>query len=176
MLLLLLLAACPTPSIPDDTPATDCFDTIPNAALEPMDVRVSAVYDGDTIAVDRWIPGPEGDTNIVRLTCVETAEVPDECWGNEAGDWLRERIEGQWVRLVFDQELDCAFGRVCAWIQFEGATLNVDIVRAGQGVLYAYYVDDHTCCDEVRAAEEAAEADGLGGWAACEDFGAIDAW
>lgn len=175
-ILLLTAVSCPKSGPPADTAPTgpSCFDTIASPALEPVDAKVVSVQDGDTLTIDRNLPGPEGDTNVVRLTCVEAPEVPDECYGNAAGAWLRERLEGQTVHLVFDQSLDCAYGRVCAWVQLDGQTMNVDIVRAGYGVLYSSYRYEHSCCDLVEEAEDAAAAEALGGWTDCTDFGGID--
>lgn len=138
---------------------------------EPVKVTVIDVHDGDTFTFDPPLDVEGTDFDRVRLACIDAPEVdPDECWGEEARDWLAEKILDKQVTLLFEAEPDITYDRVVATVRHGLTNLNVDLAR--EGLVRAYedgYFDQHACCDEVKAAQERAFDAGRGAWGACDD-------
>ena len=79
-------------------------------------VEVIRVYDGDTFMY--WDDTAQ-EEKTVRMLGVAAPEVqPVECYGEEAGDFLRDLIVGAEVELQFDVECLDMFGRDLAWVVF----------------------------------------------------------
>jgi micrococcal nuclease len=117
-------------------------------------VTVTRVVDGDTLKI-RY----ENDTtDTVRLLGIDTPEIhsentPDEfegvpdtdagraClerYGEEASAYLDELVEGERVRLEFDEQSDRRgyYGRLLAYVHHDGENLNHQLVTDGWARVY----------------------------------------
>jgi len=123
---------------------------------------VEYVHDGDTLFFE--------DGTKVRLLGIDTPEVGEhrECYGDEARELLRDWLPpGTRVRTVADvQPLD-RYGRSLLFLFLDDGTfVNLELIEAGAAeavvlkpnVLWA---------DELEAAEDRAQAAGLGMWGVC---------
>jgi micrococcal nuclease len=164
------------------TPATS---TPPPIATGGLVVTVVEVVDGDTVDI-RY---DNGTTDTVRLLGVDTPEVyvendpaefegvPDseagrDCLhaeGENASAYLTDRIEGEQVRLQFDDEADRrgSFGRLLAYIVEGGENVNYRLVSQGYARVY-----DSTFTREnsFYSAEQAARNGQVGLWR-CTELG-----
>ncbi|MDP8957086.1 MAG: thermonuclease family protein [Actinomycetota bacterium] len=96
-----------------------------------QEARVAKVTDGDTIRVLY-----RGREERVRLIGVDTPEVPwyggpDECFGVEAANYAKRRLEGQVVRLVSGVERRDRYGRLLAYVYLDEELFNLTLVRLG---------------------------------------------
>ncbi|HEX6206824.1 MAG TPA: thermonuclease family protein [Actinomycetota bacterium] len=132
------------------------------AADEP--VAVVRVVDGDTI----WV-APE---QRVRLIGIDTPEVDwyggrAECYGEEAGLFMRGLLEGERVRLEYDQEPRDRYGRTLAYVYLEdGRMVNLLLVRRGYAAVSIFEPNDRYEAG-LRAAEREARDVGRGLWSIC---------
>ncbi|HEX2032158.1 MAG TPA: thermonuclease family protein [Actinomycetota bacterium] len=130
-------------------------------------VPVLRVVDGDTLHVLR-----RGRDETIRLIGIDTPEVDwyggrAECFGAVAGRFLTGLLQGERVRLEFDEERIDPYGRTLAYLYLEdGRFLNLLLVRRGFATVTIYEPNDRHE-DRLRAAEEAARSSEAGLWSAC---------
>jgi micrococcal nuclease len=121
------------------------------------------VVDGDTLVLD----GGER----VRLIGVDTPELhhprkPVEYFAQEASDYVRRRVQGQRVRLEYDQQRRDRYGRTLAYVfMVDGTLLNLRIIEQGYGFAYTKYPFRSDYMARFRAAERAARTGSRGLWA-----------
>lgn len=121
------------------------------------------VVDGDTLVLD----GGER----VRLIGVDTPELhhprkPVEYFAQEASDYVRRRVQGQRVRLEYDQQRRDRYGRTLAYVfMADGTFLNLRIIEQGYGFAYTKYPFRSDYMARFRAAERAARVGSRGLWA-----------
>ncbi len=145
----------------------------PEPCREPVLLRVTYVYDGDTFFAEPEGGGEEEKIRIIGLDTPELAyeDSPEECYGNEAGQYLSSRISDELVWLSFDYRCTDDYGRTLAYVHrglSEEDFINRSLLRNGYAV--SYFWDDGltNTFDEVFAEDEAAaQAEGLGIWSAC---------
>lgn len=179
----LVLAGCagsPVELTPAGPTATGNATALEAESIETVEVTVTAVVDGDTLAV-RF---PDGSEDTVRLLGVDTPEVaaetqpaeyegvPDTAAGanclRSAGEaataYTRERIAGARVTLGFDPAADRrgGYGRLLAYVYADGGNLNQDLVESGHARLYD---TEFGMREAFAATERRAQADGRGLWA-----------
>ena len=120
MLSLFFLSACADLSIVED----DIDLAVQTWCSPNKDIAVSSVYDGDTFTYIE-----DGEDTKIRMLGVAAPEVadPPECYGEQAGAFLRELVLYEDVRLEFDVETGnednpCAdiYNRTLAWVILEG--------------------------------------------------------
>jgi endonuclease YncB( thermonuclease family) len=146
-------AAPPTVAEPDaDQP-------VPAAATS---ATIEYVHDGDTLFLT--------DGTKVRLLGIDTPEIGEnlECYGDEATALLRSLLpEGTAVRVLADvQPLD-QYGRSLLFIYTEAGDL-VNLTMIEQGAAEAVVLEPNLLfADELEAAEDSAQASGVGMWGAC---------
>ena len=92
---------------------------------------VTRVVDGDTVEVSLG-----GTTEDVRYIGVDTPETvapgePVECFGKPASHFNERLVEGEDVRLVFDDERRDRYGRLLAYVYLGGTFVNAELVRRG---------------------------------------------
>ena len=128
---------------------------------------VERVVDGDTIIVQ--------GVGRVRLIGVDTPETVDprrpvECFGKEASAFTTRLLEGQHVRLEYDQERTDRYGRTLAYVHLEDGTFaNAEIVRQGYGHAYTRFPFHYL--DEFREHQREARQADRGLWGArCADL------
>ncbi|MCK5718636.1 MAG: thermonuclease family protein [Thiomargarita sp.] len=117
--------------------------------------KVLKVYDGDTITVQ--CPNEPKKTRI-RFHCIDTPEMRQEPWGEQARDYLRS-ITGDVIHLVkIDKD---RYGRIVGEVyNSDNINLNLAQVEAGQAAVYNRYCEK----DEYIEAEERAKQAELGIW------------
>lgn len=123
--------------------------------------RVAKVYDGDTVVLD----GGEK----VRLIGINTPEVayrnrPADPGGNAAGDYLRQLIKGELVRLEYGRERRDKYGRTLAHLFTEDGT-NINALMLSEGYAHAVIKIPNTrLLAQYLDAEQLARESGLGIW------------
>jgi len=137
----------------------------------PEDARnavVDYVHDGDTL----FLAGKTAldDRTKVRLLGIDTPEIGEhaECYGDEATALLRELLpEGTAVHVLADvQPLD-KYGRSLLFVYREdGMLVNLELIERGAAEAVVL-PPNLMLADELEAAEDRAQAAGLGMWGAC---------
>ena len=127
-------------------------------------VPVVRVVDGDTI----WVAPEER----VRLIGIDTPEVGwyggrAECYGEEVGLFMRGLLEGERVRLEYDEELRDRYGRTLAHVYLEdGRMVNLLLIRRGYATVSIFDPNDRYE-GRLRIAEREAQEARRGLWSAC---------
>lgn len=129
---------------------------------------VTSVVDGDTIIIKK-----DGKNKFVRLIGIDAPEVRseyrkrDECFGSEAKKFLKEKVEGKYVRMESDvlvPERD-RYGRLLRYIYFNETLINEVLIRKG----YAYFVQykEHQFSKNFLIIEQQAQEKDRGLWRVC---------
>ncbi len=125
--------------------------------------KVSRVIDGDTIEI-------EGGERV-RYIGIDTPETVDprkpvQCFGVEASNKNKELVEGKTVRLEKDTTDRDKYNRLLRYIWVGDTFINLEMVK--QGFAYSYsYPPDIKYQDQIVAAQQEAEKNKNGLWAAC---------
>ena len=141
------------------TTTTQVADTTTSSSPAAPGAVVVGVTDGDTIDVRI-----DGRVETVRLVGINSPE-RGECLADEAGRWLRDRVEGRGVDLVRDVSDRDQYGRLLRYVELDGADVGVELVRAGLA-LAREYPPDTARSAEYQIVQRAAEDAGAGMWAA----------
>jgi micrococcal nuclease len=151
------------PSVdPTASPTPDRMDEPGGPAAQ-----VLRVVDGDTFHVVR-----NGRDVTIRLIGIDTPEVgwyggDTECFGSNAGLFLRTLLAGERVVLEFDADRTDPYGRTLAYAYLDdGRMVNLLLVRRGFAEVTIYEPNDRYEDELVRGERLAREA-GLGLWSAC---------
>jgi len=197
-MLFLLLLGCPTvfhgsdsaeDSVPDVIPGEDTdtgleiaaddarvreLTNLPEGqspALDPMLVRVDYVVDGDTFYCT---PDGTSDSVKVRMIGMDTPEIahdnPADCYGNNAWAYTEEALTGRLAWLTFDEDPTDTYDRTLAYVirdTTEAGFVNRHLVRQGYATPLTVQPNDSFKAD-IQADADAAEAEGLGLWTACQ--------
>ena len=197
-MLFLLLLGCPTvfhgsdgaeDSVPDVIPGEDtdtgleiaaddarvrALTNLPQGqspALEPMLVRVDYVVDGDTFYCT---PDGTSDSVKVRMIGMDTPEIahdnPADCYGNNAWAYTEEALTGGLAWLTFDEDPTDTYDRTLAYVirdTTEAGFFNRNLVRQGYATPLTVQPNDSFKAN-IQADADAAEAEGLGLWTACQ--------
>lgn len=155
-----------TSCTPNPGPSTVTPSATAQAAVS---AEVIAVVDGDTIDVRT----PDGAEARVRLIGLDSPEIgrdgaADECYAQEARDWLDAELYGVTVHLEADPTQDDAdrYGRLLRHVYVDGQSAALGSIAAGAAYEYTYDVPyQHQA--EHQAAEAEARADQLGLWGVC---------
>jgi micrococcal nuclease len=150
-----------------DQPVARPASDSPLLAVPRGSIPVASVVDGDTLHVLR-----RGRDVTVRLIGIDAPEVAwyggdAECYGAQAGRFAMRLLEGERVTLELDEERLDPYDRLLAYVSLQdGRMANVVLVRRGFATLTIYPPNDRYE-DRLRAAEDAARAEGAGLWSAC---------
>ena len=102
-------------------------------------VWVRQIVDGDTVEVEQ---NGTGETIRVRMICVDAPELSQLRWGKASADRLASLLPvGSAAQLRFVDE--DRFGLTVAEIYREGQSVNLQMVKDGQAVVYRQYL--HHC-------------------------------
>jgi micrococcal nuclease len=127
---------------------------------------VTRVVDGDTVEVE--LPGGSEDVRYIGIDTPESVAPgqPVECFGKRASEVNDRLVEGERVRLVFDDERRDKYGRLLAYVHAGPLFVNAELVRRGYARTLA--IEPNTNRAELfdRLEQEAANA-GRGLWAEC---------
>ena len=137
------------------------FFATPALAQNTQTVMVERVVDGDTIEVNPAV----GATGDVRLLSVDTPETVDpnepvEPYGPEASAFTKQRLEGESITLIFDQEKTDQYGRTLAYVRISGQseTFNETLLKQGYAQLYVVPPNDRYEVPFSQAQEQARQA------------------
>lgn len=140
---------------PDDDPP-------PPGPIPGQHASVIDVIDGDTVQVDL-----DGNVVAIRLIGIDAPE-PPECFYTEAKNRLTQLIAGKDVTLVSDVE-DSVNGKLLRYVYLGTEHINRTMVRQGFALESpSPGVGNQAKRDELESAEQAAMAEMLGLWAACD--------
>lgn len=149
------------------TPATPPDAATETPAIET--VGVIAVVDGDTIDV-----ATDDGTARVRLIGIDTPEIgrggeARECYAEQARTFLDDLVYGRTVQLQNDPAQDDIdrYGRLLRYVLIDGQSAAELAIAAGTGHEYTYGTP-YAAQTAHRAAQDAAQRDAAGIWAACE--------
>ena len=130
---------------------------------DAITAKCTRVIDGDTIEVEYY-----GKKDKVRLIGVDTPETKDprkpvQYFGKEATEFTRRVVEGENVKLEFDQTLRDKYDRLLAYVYLpSGEMLNAKLIKEGYGHAYTKYPFKYL--EEFRLYEKQAREKGLGLW------------
>ena len=129
-------------------------------------VLVTRVVDGDTVEVQ--LNGNEEDVRYIGVDTPETVAPgePVDCFGPRASHFNEALVEGEQVRLVFDEELRDDYGRLLAYVYLAERFVNAELVRRGYARSLTIPPNDRFAT-LFRRAEHRAGVAGRGLWGAC---------
>ncbi|MFL5395735.1 MAG: thermonuclease family protein [Myxococcales bacterium] len=124
---------------------------------------VREVLDGDTIVLQ--------DSRHVRLVQLDAPETDEhECYAPQAERALERLVPpGTAVEIETDPALDKVdrFGRTLAYVEKDGANMNVELVRAGAAAPWFFRGDRGRYASLFLQAADEARRHGRGLWGAC---------
>jgi micrococcal nuclease len=127
----------------------------------PQAYAVTRVVDGDTVVLESI-----GTVRLIGIDTPETVDprVPVQYFGRESAAYLRAMLDGQKVRLEFDQQRLDRYQRTLAYLYLsDGSFVNREMVR--QGYAHAYVKYPFRYMEDFREAELQAREEGRGLWA-----------
>lgn len=130
----------------------------------PEEAVVERVIDGDTVELE--------DGNRVRYLLVDTPESTngaDDCYGAEAAEFNRQLVEGETIRLEYDEECEDRFDRLLAYVEVDGRDVNALLVERGYACVLHIPPNGDDRVDQFEDLEQLAQAGGKGMWGACPD-------
>lgn len=140
-----------------------CFPESEGSGCGPSRAVVAEVIDGDTVELD------SGER--VRYLLVDTPENTSsvECFGVEATAFNRALVEGREVRLTYDVECTDRFGRLLAYVEIEGRSVNQELVEQGYACVLQIPPNGVDLAPLYMDLETRAVDEGRGLWSACVD-------
>ncbi|MFD2924759.1 thermonuclease family protein [Halobacillus naozhouensis] len=139
----------------------------PNESSNDMSTQsnatVTRVVDGDTLEVTM-----NGKTEDVRLLLIDTPETvhpskPVQPFGPEASQFVKEKLTGEKVRIEVGKEERDHYGRLLAYVYFNGETIQEKLLQKGLART-AYLYNDLTMLDEFHEAQKPARTAKIGVW------------
>ena len=122
--------------------------------------KIARIKDGDTAEVEY-----QDRTETVRFACIDAPESSQLPWGEQSRERLQEILPiGQTVQLRV-ADMDQRYGRTVAEVYRRNQSVNLQMVREGQAVVYRQYLDN--CADtrqEYIEAESKAQQQQRGYW------------
>lgn len=150
-----------TRSMPPEAPLGEQVSDTPKVSV----YSVSRVVDGDTI--DVLIDGVVKRIRLIGVNTPETVDPnsPQECFGKEASDYMKNLLSGKSVSLEEDQSQGDKdkYDRLLRFVFLEGENINLKLINDGYAYEYTYNVP-YKYQTEFKAAQKDAEANGRGLW------------
>ncbi len=149
-----LAALCGCPG-PEEAQESRCGDT---------QGSVVRALDGDTVEL--------ADGRRVRYLLVDTPEIAHnstevaDCFGDEAKAFNTSYVEGEDVRLEYDQECEDHFGRLLAYVWLGDTMMNELLLERGYARVLSIAPNDKYL-ERFEALEAEAQDAGAGLWGAC---------
>jgi micrococcal nuclease len=127
---------------------------------------VTRVVDGDTVEV--LLDGSEEDVRYIGVDTPETVkpDSPVECFGPQASSFNHRLVEGELVRLVFDEERRDVYGRLLAYVYLGDRLVSAELLRRGLARTLNIPPNDRFA-GRFKRLEIAAARAGRGLWSAC---------
>lgn len=140
-----------------------CSQESEGSSCGPSRAVVARVIDGDTVE----LVGGER----VRYLLVDTPESTSsvECFGAEATAFNRALVEGREVRLTYDVECTDRFGRLLAYVEVQGRSVNQELIEEGYACVLQIPPNGVDLAPLYRDLETRAVEEGRGLWSACVD-------
>lgn len=146
-----------------------------NELIEPDEVTIIRVIDGDTVKID--FAGTEESLRLIGVDTPETVHPskPVEEFGKEASDFLSKIcLVGQTAYLTFDQSLRDKYNRLLGYLWVKADTdewvlVNVAIIFNGFGHSYTAYSFRGDYMALFNGAEKAARLNKYGLWGESEE-------
>ncbi|NCC23392.1 MAG: nuclease [Alphaproteobacteria bacterium] len=131
----------------------------PQTHADSLDGKVVRILDGDTVEV----LDARKRTHRVRLAGIDAPE-SKQPFGAKAKRALSSRVGGK--TLTVDWHKRDRYDRLVGKLMFDGADVNLALVRAGYAWWYREYAGEQSPSDRrlYEAAEKAARRDGVGLW------------
>jgi micrococcal nuclease len=129
-------------------------------------VKITRVVDGDTVEAT-----VDGNTEDIRYIGVDTPEsvkpdTPVECFALRASHFNERLVEGETVRLEYDEEERDVYGRLLAYVYLGDEFVNAELVKRGYATTLT--IPPNTRFAELFAQlEETASAAERGLWGRC---------
>jgi micrococcal nuclease len=108
------------------------LDSSPTGPIRPgAPCHVDRIVDGDTMEC--------ADMGRVRLIGIDAPELSQSPFGAEAAATLAAFVPlGEWVLLESDVEARDQYGRLLAYVWYDGGMVNWRMIRAGEAVLLTH--------------------------------------
>lgn len=132
----------------------------------PASAEVARVIDGDTIELS--------DGKRVRYLLVDAPENTSghvDCYGPEAAAYNRMLVEGQRIKLAYDVECTDNYGRLLAWVEVNGVSVNARLIEQGYACVLYIPPNGESRRAEFMNLQAEARAAGRGMWGVCEVIG-----
>ncbi|MFC7450648.1 thermonuclease family protein [Rhodococcus daqingensis] len=141
--------------------------TEPAARVDPREMTVEYVYDGDTVRAR----DDDGELTV-RVLGIDTPETVKAgytvgCWGPESTVYARATLDGVAVQVSIDPLADAVddYGRTLAYLTLpDGSDYGIGAVRAGMAKAYAYGREPARLTEDIARAEDEARFEGTGLW------------
>jgi len=133
--------------------------TSPAKSQQIISATVTSITDGDTIKVSK-----NGQTASIRLACIDAPEKQQKPWSEASSNRLTQLLPiGKTVQL---REIELGSnGRTIAEIFVAGKSINLQMIREGQAVVFTKYLDScATTRNQYLQAETQAKQQKLGFW------------
>lgn len=130
-----------------------------------LKVKVERVIDGDTIVVK-----VDGKEEKVRFLLIDTPELNHKDFNGpqpfavEAKQFLSELIEGKSIELEMGISERDKYGRLLAWVFFEGKSVQELLLKNGYARVAYVYSPNVKYVDEYRVIQEEAQKKAVGIW------------
>ena len=136
----------------------------------PVLYKVVNVIDGDTIQVEL-----DGKLEMVRLLGIDTQEIDspyteEECFGEEAGEYLRQLLDNKEVYLIPDKQSSNRdkYERLLRYVFLpDGLFVDAELIK--NGYAYNYIYEPFEFMKYFDFLEKEAREDARGLWSACEN-------
>jgi micrococcal nuclease len=116
-----------------------------------------SVYDGDTFTLR--------DGTKVRVSGINTPELkPYEEFGIESRDAAREFLDDRILELSYGSTAADGYGRAIAWVEVDGKSLQVELIRQGLGHVFLIPPIESEDVGALMEAQAEAKAANLGIW------------
>lgn len=135
----------------------------------PDTYEVTKVIDGDTFKVNY-----EGKEETIRLLLIDTPETvsrkPEQPFGKEASDFMKDKLSGEYVRLELDVSERDKYGRILAYAyDAEGEMLNEQLLRKGLARVPYIFPPNTKYVDRFQEIQREAQKKKVGIWS-IEDY------
>ena len=121
-------------------------------------IKVIDNHDGDTLTVEL-----NGKKEKVRLVGVDTAEIAQGYWGEEARKYVENLTKGKTLKLETDIQERDMYGRILGYVFIDDKFLNLMLLEDGYAMLLTYPPNVKYVYKFTEAQKKAREA-GKGIW------------
>ncbi|MGC4116249.1 MAG: thermonuclease family protein [Myxococcales bacterium] len=128
----------------------------------PTSGTVVEVVDGDTVYLSTG--------EKIRYLMVDAPEITkghNDCYGQEAAAFNKDMVLDQTVTLTYDKECTDKYGRLLAYVSFEGREVNSLLVERGFACVLHIPPNGEDRVDEFKTLQADAKSAKRGAWGSC---------